>query len=194
MKSAEYRFLFPVIELVLPSGRTKLSSLSGFRGPTQINSDHVNQAAVTRPVVGLPGCEERAIGRPLVSTTAWVLAFSPPLKRPKHLWSGLFPAVGSGGKAALFGVRTVLADADGGEIDHLDVAVVGLRDRLEDAVPHAVFRASNEAVVAGLERAAAVRDVGPGPKPVCRRQQMQFSTVLSSARSTLRGLPGNKGR
>ncbi|MFS8042417.1 hypothetical protein ACI7CM_14620 [Xanthobacter sp. AM33] len=33
MNSAEYRFLFPVIGLVLPSGRTKLNSLSDFRGP-----------------------------------------------------------------------------------------------------------------------------------------------------------------
>ena len=34
-KSAEYRFLFPVIGLVLSSGRTKLSALSGFPGPPQ---------------------------------------------------------------------------------------------------------------------------------------------------------------
>jgi len=38
LNSAEYRFLFPVIGLVLPSGRTKLSSLSGFRGPPHYSS------------------------------------------------------------------------------------------------------------------------------------------------------------
>jgi hypothetical protein len=37
LNSAEYRFLFPVIGFVLSSGRTKLSCLSGFRGPPQFD-------------------------------------------------------------------------------------------------------------------------------------------------------------
>jgi hypothetical protein len=41
LNSAEYRFLFPVIGFVLSSGRTKLSCLSGFRGPPQYTAEHL---------------------------------------------------------------------------------------------------------------------------------------------------------
>ena len=70
--------------------------------------------------------------------------------------------------APLFDVGRMLMHADRGGVDHLQIAVVGLRDRLEDPVPDAVLAPSDEAVVAGRRRTVALGNVGPGrarPQP-----------------------------
>ena len=52
-------------------------------------------------------------------------------------------------------------NAHHGTIDHLDIAVVGLGNRVHDAVPHARLAPANEAIVAGRVRTVAFRQVAP---------------------------------
>jgi hypothetical protein len=53
----------------------------------------------------------------------------------------------------------MLMDADRRGVDHLQIAVVRLGYRVENATPHAELPPSNKAVVAGGVRAVALRNV-----------------------------------
>ena len=48
-----------------------------------------------------------------------------------------------------------------GGVDHLDIAVIGLRKRVHDAVPHTGLAPVDEAIVAGRVWAVAFRQVAP---------------------------------
>lgn len=52
--------------------------------------------------------------------------------------------------------------ADRGGVDHLQIAVVTLRDSLENPVPHAQLPPPHKAVVAGRGRPVALGDIRPG--------------------------------
>ena len=88
--------------------------------------------------------------------------------------------------APLFAVAPVLVHPDRGAVDHLQIAIVGLGNFSEDAVPHAdlalrwpphraslgvapgQLRPAPEPIGAGRGRAVALGDVGPGragPQP-----------------------------
>lgn len=57
--------------------------------------------------------------------------------------------------------RGLLVGANGGDVDHLDVAVVRSGDGVDQSVPHTCLSPSHEAVVAGGARAIALRQVAP---------------------------------
>lgn len=57
--------------------------------------------------------------------------------------------------------RSLLVDANGGAVDHLDVAVVRGGDGVHQPVPYARLSPSHEAVVAGGAWAVALRQVAP---------------------------------
>ena len=83
-----------------------------------------------------------------------------------HRVASVVPFAGFGGP--LFDVGRVLMNADRGGVDHLQIAVVSLRNRLEDPVPDAELPPPDEAVVAGRRRSVALRNVRPGragPQP-----------------------------
>src|SRR5579859_7619141 len=65
--------------------------------------------------------------------------------------------------------------ANGGAIDHLDVAVVNGGDGAHKPVPYARFSPSNEAIVACGARAIAVRQIAP------RRTGSQHQTPVIDA-------------
>lgn len=93
---------------------------------------------------------------------ACILVVGPPRERPRHLGRRRSKQRRPPGRLPfIFAVRPALMDADGGRVDHLDAAVVGLRHRLEEAVPDADRPPSHEAVVAGCGRSVAFGDVGP---------------------------------
>lgn len=58
--------------------------------------------------------------------------------------------------------RGPLMGANGGTVDHLDLAVVRCADGVHQPIPHAHLPPSIEAVVAGGARAVALRQVAPG--------------------------------
>lgn len=55
----------------------------------------------------------------------------------------------------------LLVGANGGAVDHLDVAIVGGADGVHQPVPYARLPPSHEAVVAGGARTVALRQVAP---------------------------------
>lgn len=57
--------------------------------------------------------------------------------------------------------RSLLVGANGGAVDHLDVAIVGGGDGVHQPVPYTCLPPSHEAVVAGGARAVALGQVAP---------------------------------
>jgi hypothetical protein len=58
--------------------------------------------------------------------------------------------------AAATGAGPMLMTADDGAVDHLDLGVAWVRDRIQDAVPDARASPSHEPIVAGGVRAVAL--------------------------------------
>ena len=67
--------------------------------------------------------------------------------------------------------------AHDGTIDHLDLAVVGLRNGLQNLIPDAGSPPANEAIVAGRVGAIAFRNISPG----CARAQPPEDAVQDAA-------------
>src|SRR5215207_3893752 len=131
-------------------------------------------SAALEPSWAWPSVSFSATGRPLASTRAWIF------QGRGSSWSARpasAPCTGlerrperrpSWRTTPLFDVAAMLMNADRGRVDHLQIAVIGLRHRLEDAVPNADPRPAAEAVGAGRRRAVALGNVGPGragPEP-----------------------------
>lgn len=76
-----------------------------------------------------------------------------------------------------------------GRVDHHDVAVIGLRDRREQAIPHPGRPPAHEAIVERRARSVALRHGAP----VRNRQRMPLMSRRSSTRGTPRGLFGKSG-
>ena len=63
--------------------------------------------------------------------------------------------------APFFDVRGVLMHPDGRGVDHLKVAAISLRHRLENRVPNPDFPPADEPVVTGRGGAITLRDISP---------------------------------
>src|SRR5437763_11251278 len=84
-------------------------------------------SAALRPSWACRSVSLMMIGIPLASTRAWILVDRPPRERPMHsarAWSRASAGVACG---PLFDVAAMLMDPDRGGVDHLQVAVIGLR-------------------------------------------------------------------
>ena len=90
------------------------------------------------------------IGRPCASTRAWILVVSPPRERPTQR------------SRPPFSGRPLLVDPHDRGVDHLDVAVVSLCDRVHQPIPDAGFAPAVEAIVDRRRWAVASRDIRPG--------------------------------
>ena len=134
----------------------------------------------------------RGVNRPNIALLRWNLA---PERRAQAIAQLCRIAVPQNGKVMIFvptrkigealerhlgdvGLKTpfyhsnslaaMLMHPNGGRVDHLQVAVIGGRHGLEDAIPDADLGPAPEAVGAGGRRPIALRDVVPGrarPKP-----------------------------
>lgn len=62
---------------------------------------------------------------------------------------------------SLFCRRGLPVGADGGAVNHLDIAVIGSGDSIHHPIPNARLSPSNEAVVAGGARAITLGQVSP---------------------------------
>ena len=111
-------------------------------------------------------------------------------RAPHALGSSRVPSGGRRGlRTPLFDIAAVLVDADRGRVNHLQVAVVILRYRREDPVPHADLCQASEAVGAGRCRPVVLGDVGPGRTgPDTPIDAVQDLTVIDG---TPRGLFGS---
>ena len=125
-------------------------------------------SAALRPSCACPSVSLIAIGRPLVSTKAWILVVRPPRERPMHAARAWFGPRMSWHMAPFFAVGTMLMHPDRRGVDHLQIAVIGLRHSGEEAVPHANFGPAPKAVGTGARRPVSLGDVRPGragPQP-----------------------------
>ena len=85
----------------------------------------------------------------------------------------------------------MLMYAHHGAVDHLNLAVVSLYDRVHN--PHGGLAPAVEAVVAGRMRPVALRQIAPRRAPVRKTRKIPLSTRRSSTRGTPRGLFGSNG-
>lgn len=99
---------------------------------------------------------------PLASTRASILVVSPPRERPMQQGSASSssPPLGTS-TSPFFAVGGVLVDTDGGPVGHLQIAVVGCRNRGKQTIPHADLAPSDKPMVADAGRPVAGADVRP---------------------------------
>src|SRR5262249_41379094 len=64
--------------------------------------------------------------------------------------------------APLFYIGSMLMNTNGRGVDHLQIAVVSLRNSFENPVPYADLPPPDEAIVAGRGRPVALGNIGPG--------------------------------
>lgn len=77
--------------------------------------------------------------------------------------------------------RSLLVGANGGAVDHLDVAVVRGGDGVHQPIPHARLSPSREAVVARGARAVALGQVAPRrPRPQYPEDSVQHAPVVNA--------------
>ena len=139
---------------------------------------HASGAVV---VIGLPALSFRVTGRPLASTRACILVVSPPRERPMQ-----------SDRPSFFGVAAMLVHSDRGTVDHLDIALISLRYRLQYPRPVTCLAPAVDAVHTGRMRSVAGRDSAHGA-PVRNRQNIPFTTRRSSTQGTPRTFVGSKG-
>lgn len=91
----------------------------------------------------------------------------------------------------LFCGRGLLVGANGGAVDHLDVAVMGGADGVHQSVPNARLSPSHEAVVAGGTRAVALGQVAPRrPGAQHPEDAVQYTTIIDARHAS--GLVGQQ--
>ena len=116
----------------------------------------VSMAAALRLSWACPSVSLIAIGKPWASTSACILVFRPAPRAPHALGSSVVPSLGPEWRAnPLFELAAVLVHADRAGIDHLDVAIIGPRHCLEEAIPHLDLGPAPELVGAGGGRPVA---------------------------------------
>src|SRR3954463_5361482 len=97
-----------------------------------------------------PGLSASRTGRPLLSTTAWILLVKPPRDLPIDL--ALVP----------FDAGSMLMHADNGGVDHLDSVIMGSSKCVYDAAPDTSPPPAGEPVVASGVWAKRRRQITPG--------------------------------
>ena len=109
------------------------------------------------PSLACPALSFRVTGRPLASTRACILVVSPPRERPMQ-----------SDRPSFFGVAAMLVHPDRGTVDHLDIALISLRYRLQYPRPVTCLAPAVDAVHTGLMRSVTGRDSAhgaPGAQP-----------------------------
>jgi hypothetical protein len=89
--------------------------------------------------------------------------------------------------------RAMLMGTNTGYGDHDQIAIVGRRDRLKDAVLHAGLTPAHEAIVAGRGWATELGDIALGRAGAEAPENAIESTRRSFTRGTPRGLLGSNG-
>src|ERR1700753_1472237 len=97
-----------------------------------------------------PAVSLSLIGRPLRSTSAWILVVRPPLERPRHR------------SGPPFCRGTMLVHAHDRTVDHLNIAVIGCHNGIHQPIPDTRLSPSVDPVVARRPRAVAFRQIRPG--------------------------------
>ena len=97
-----------------------------------------------------PAVRLNLIGRPCLSISAWILVVRPPRGRPKQR------------SRPPFCYRNLLVNVNNRAVDHLDIALMGLINRVHHAIPDHYLSPSGVAVVDRYRRTIALGEIRLG--------------------------------
>ena len=97
-----------------------------------------------------PAVRFHLIGRPCLSISAWILVVRPPRGRPKQR------------SRPPFCYRTLLVNVNDRAVDHLDIALMGLINRVHPAIPDHYLSPSGVAVIDRCRRTVELGEIRLG--------------------------------